>query len=378
VIAAAGLAAFAGLLAYANGANDVSKGVATLVGSGVTSYRRALAWGAAWIGLGAAAAAVVAGAMLATFGSGLLDPDVTPSFAASLAAIAGAAAWVLLATRTGLPVSTTHAIVGAVVGAAFSAYGPAGVAWSGLFARVVLPLALSPLVAIGLAYLLSRGMKRTPAPAGDAADCVCVTATAAPAPLVTAGGALAFRSGGPVHLSVTSGDTDSCPPARTRTLRITEHHLHWLSSGAVSFARGLNDAPKIVALALGVAALSPATALGTTGPLFALIVAAMVTGSVLGGRRVTKVLARDITPMTHREGLAANLVAAALVTAGAVHGLPMSTTHVASGGIFGIGADRRTLDWSTVRTIVLAWIVTLPAAAVLAAMAYALLVGAAL
>ena len=127
MIALVGVALVAGVLAYANGANDVSKGIATLVGSGVTSYRRAMWWGAVWTGIGALLATAVASAMLARFGSGLLGAGVTPTFAASVAAIAGASAWVLLATRTGLPVSTTHAIVGAVVGTALVAYGAHGI-----------------------------------------------------------------------------------------------------------------------------------------------------------------------------------------------------------------------------------------------------------
>ena len=91
------------VLAYANGANDVSKGVATLVGSGVTSYRRAILWGTACTALGAVAASVSAGAMMATFGSGLLAAGIAPSFPAAIGALAGAALWVLIATRASLP-----------------------------------------------------------------------------------------------------------------------------------------------------------------------------------------------------------------------------------------------------------------------------------
>jgi len=98
----------------------------------------------------------------------------------------------------------------------------------------------------------------------------------------------------------------------------------------------------------------------------------MVAGSLVAGRRVTRVLAEGITPMDNREGFAANLVTAALVTTGAIHGLPMSTTHVASGGIFGVGAQRGTLDRRSLRGIVLAWVVTLPAAGMLGAAGYAL------
>lgn len=86
-------------LAYANGANDVSKGIATLVGSGVTDYRRAIAWGTMWTAVGGVLGAVFGGAMLATFGNEFLAPGTTPTFAAALAALIGAAAWVLLGDR---------------------------------------------------------------------------------------------------------------------------------------------------------------------------------------------------------------------------------------------------------------------------------------
>jgi PiT family inorganic phosphate transporter len=373
VIGLTGLAILAGLLAYANGANDVSKGIATLVGSGVTSYRRAMLWGAAWTGLGAAAATTVAGAMLATFGSGLLGPGVTPTFAASLAAIGGATAWVLLANRTGLPVSTTHAIIGAVVGAAVAAYGAQGIAWSGLLGGVVLPLAVSPIVAVGVAYLGSRALRAVPAPTAGASDCLCVSASPALVVDVIPTGAAALRSGPGLDVTVHAGDTSSCAIDTAGVARITGDHAHWLSSGAVSFARGLNDAPKIVALALGAAVLAPESPGGNPALLFALVSVAMLTGSVLGGRRVTRRLAEGITPMSHREGLVANVVAAVLVTGGAVYGLPMSTTHVASGGIIGIGVVRRSLDGGTVRAMVLAWVVTVPVAALFGAAAFTMM-----
>jgi PiT family inorganic phosphate transporter len=373
VIGLAGLVILAGVLAYANGANDVSKGIATLVGSGVTSYRRAMLWGAAWTGLGAAAATTVAGAMLATFGSGLLGPGVTPTFAASLAAIGGATAWVLLANRTGLPVSTTHAIIGAVVGAAVAAYGAQGIAWSGLLGGVVLPLAVSPIVAVGVAYLGSRALRAVPAPTAGASDCLCVSASPALVVDVIPTGAAALRSGPGLDVTVHAGDTSSCAIDTAGVARITGDHAHWLSSGAVSFARGLNDAPKIVALALGAAVLAPESPGGNPALLFALVSVAMLTGSVLGGRRVTRRLAEGITPMSHREGLVANVVAAVLVTGGAVYGLPMSTTHVASGGIIGIGVVRRSLDGGTVRAMVLAWVVTVPVAALFGAAAFTMM-----
>src|SRR6516165_1788764 len=89
------------LVAYFNGANDVSKGIATLVGSGLTNYRRAILWGTLFTGLGAASGAILARAMIQTFGKGLLANGTIVSFAAALATILGASAWVAIATKTG-------------------------------------------------------------------------------------------------------------------------------------------------------------------------------------------------------------------------------------------------------------------------------------
>ena len=88
---------------------------------------------------------------------------------------------------------------------------------------------------------------------------------------------------------------------------------------------------------------------------------------VAGGRRVTRLLAEGVTPMNHREGLAANGVTTRLVTTGAVFGLPMSTTHVSSASIIGVGTARDSVAWGTGRSMALAWVVTLPAAALLGA-----------
>jgi len=103
-------------LAYANGANDVSKSVATLVGSGVTNYRTAMAWGTVWTVIGAGTALFIARAMVETFSRGFIQQgsDMTP--AGTLAVLAGAMIWVLLASQAGLPVSTTHISSSAIIG----------------------------------------------------------------------------------------------------------------------------------------------------------------------------------------------------------------------------------------------------------------------
>src|SRR5437867_6757870 len=131
----------AALLAAANGANDVGKGVATLAGSGVTSYRRALLWGTVSTLAGAMASLVLAGAVTRTFASGFLF--ASPSGAGREAAAAGLAAtiWVMLASRVGGPVSTTHAIAGGLVGAGLASGGTHMVKWTALVPKVFIPLA---------------------------------------------------------------------------------------------------------------------------------------------------------------------------------------------------------------------------------------------
>lgn len=344
-------------LAYVNGANDVSKGIATLVGSGVTNYRRAILWGTVWTGVGGIAGAFLARAMIQTFGSGLLASGVHASESAALATIAGAALWVALATIKGLPVSTTHAIVGSVAGTASLAYGFGGINWSSLGDKIVLPLLLSPVVALALTAIILRAWKK-PA-AGKANDCVCLE-LAQPIE-ATAGGAVAMQSSALApNVQITTCRAGEAAPAS-----ITPNHLHWLTSGATSFARGLNDVPKMVAILLSAALIS-----GTVSdpPLvyFAAITLGVVFGSWVAGQRVTKVLACDVTHMDHREGFVANLVTSILVGCGAVLGWPMSTTQVASGAIMGIASPgNESVNGKTVRVMLIAWVVTLPAAALL-------------
>jgi PiT family inorganic phosphate transporter len=357
-------------LAYVNGANDVSKGIATLVGSGVTDYRRAIFWGAAWTAAGGFVGALFAGAMLTTFGNGLLAPGTTPTFAAAVALVLGAAGWVLFATLTGLPVSTTHAIVGSLTGVAALAYGTGAVRWSALGGKVFLPLLVSPFAALLLTGLLLRATRRRAGVTEARTDCLC--AEVEPAVVVAAAASFQRSSAlapAELNLRVTTGPAEACATSQPAAVRLTLDHLHWLTSGATCLARGMNDSPKMVALLVAASALAgKATIPAPT--LFAVVTVAMVAGSLVAGRRVTRVLAEKVTAMDHHEGFSANLVTAGLVTAGAIYGLPMSTTHVSSGGIISAGSARGALNRKTLRDIVLAWIVTLPAAAGLGMVAY--------
>jgi PiT family inorganic phosphate transporter len=277
----------------------------------------------------------------------------------------------LIATRLALPVSTTHALVGSLVGAAVASYGMSGIGWSALGAKVAAPLVLSPLLSLLIALLFARGTRRLARAAPRTADCLCVESAVAQELVWTAPGTAGILRSAAPTLSIVSGDSATCRTTMPTAMRVTADGFHWLSSGAASFARGLNDAPKIVGLAIAAGALTSTSVAHMRPAFFLLVTSGIVIGSLIAGLRVTRVLAEDVTPMSHSEGLAANLVTAMLVSVGAVHGLPMSTTHVSSGAIMGIGAERGSLNLPTARTIVAAWIVTLPAAALLGAVCYA-------
>jgi PiT family inorganic phosphate transporter len=163
-----------------------------------------------------------------------------------------------------------------------------------------------------------------------------------------------------------------CDRSGLQGLSVGLDTVHWLSSGLASFARGTNDAPKIVAMLL----LSSATAawprVSIQLAVFGGVTLAMGVGSYVGGLRVTKVLAENVTTMNHTEGLSANLATSSLVLLSGILGLPVSTTHVSSSAIIGIGLRNgmQTVRWPTVQSMVLAWIVTLPVTAVLAGLLY--------
>lgn len=359
-------------ISFVNGANDVSKGIATLAGSGLTNYRRAILWGALWTTAGSLAAFGFAGAMVSTFSRSLLSPETAPTLSAGIATILGAAVWVSFATRYGLPVSTTHAIVGSIAGVATIAYGFAGMRWTLLGTKVALPLLLSPVVALILTKIVIKLWKGVAKPHG--ADCLCVEVMSQSPALATAYG-LETEAHNLPRIELGACRQADCEQTHPAALRITFDHLHWFTSGATSFARGLNDAPKMVALLLSVTALSARLSASSLSS-YLLISMGILTGSLAGGRRVTTVMAEKITSINHREGFIANLVTASLVGPGAALGLPMSTTHVASGAIIGIGLQKEgRLNWHTVKEMVFAWVVTLPAAALLGIIAYELLRG---
>jgi PiT family inorganic phosphate transporter len=349
--------ALAAALAFANGANDNSKGVATLVGHGAASPRAALAWAAVTTALGAGVGALAGAALVGTFRAPFVRFAGGPTPAFFAAALAGALAWLLFATRAGLPVSTTHALAGGLLGSGLVEVGAGGIVWSAVGERVALPLAASPIVALALVGLAApplRALARRLEP-----RCLCAVERAEPAAAGAAGEVAAAR-----RLTVVAGTETECrvhSPAAAASGRDLLSGLHWTTSGLVGFARGWNDAPKIAALAL--------TAGVSGGGTFALVAAAMAAGGLLAGRRVLDTLAHRITELPLGESLAASGVASTLVALASWRGLPVSTTHVTTGGIVGAGVARSAaaVRWPMVRDIGLSWLVTLPAAAVAAA-----------
>lgn len=335
-------------LAWVNGANDVAKGVSTLIGSGVSKPSRAIWWGTLWTLCGGLAAVLWGAKLASAFGGGYLAPGFAWNADFIFGALSGAFCWVLLATRFGLPVSTTHALLGGTVGAALVVAGPAGVQAGVIASKAFLPLALSPLLAIGLCWLLllvGRWVgERVPA----------------------------WRPG-----CCPQADWRANPFACARVSTPAERFaarlwtvLHWLSSGATSFARGLNDVPKIaaffiVALAAGGAAPVASAPLLT----FALVSVSMALGSLWGGLRVAEVLAYRVARMDAAQGMTANLGTSLLVLAASPLGLPVSTTHVSAGALFGIrwGAHQPPAEKDALRWILFAWLVTLPVAGMIAA-----------
>jgi PiT family inorganic phosphate transporter len=361
-------------LAWSNGANDNFKGVATLYGSGTLSYRAALAWATVATLAGSLASVWLAQGLVQTFsGNGLLPPGTFN--AAMLAAIGLAAgATVLLATWLGMPTSTTHALTGALVGAALMASAD-GVNWPLLADKVAQPLLLSPLLAIGLTLLLYPVLRRLRRRFGiGVASCLCVGE--APPVALTPAAAAALSMALPA-LRATVGEAPGCAerfdgrPVRVEA-QSAINTLHLLSAGSVCFARAVNDTPKIAALFLAAAALD-----GQAQPAWVIVLIALVmaAGGLIQSRRVAETLSRRITELSHGEGLTANLVTAGLVLGASHLGLPVSTTHVATGAIFGIGALNGKRNWRTIAQILLAWIATLPLGLALGAVLYAALRG---
>jgi inorganic phosphate transporter, PiT family len=351
-------------LAYSNGANDNFKGVASLLGSRTSDYRTAISWATTTTFAGSIMSIFLAQALLKKFtGKGIVPEYFVGSEYFLLAVAVGAGLTVIMATLTGFPISTTHALTGAIIGCGFVAVG-SNLNFSALGKGFVLPLLLSPVLAIFMAGILYICLRQLRLALGIRKEwCVCIGAEEKVVMISQPTSVLALRS-------ATVDEQENCRERYAGSfLGLSSQQLmeaaHFLSAGTVSFARGLNDTPKIVALLLLWKALDIRWG-------FVAVAITMAIGGLLNAKRVAETMSNKITTMNRGQGFAANLTTAILVVLATLYGLPVSTTHVSVGSLFGIGLTTGKANPRVISAIVLSWLITLPCAAILAGLTYQL------
>lgn len=310
---------------YTNGFHDAANAIATSISTKALTPRVALAMAAIFNVIGALISTKVA----ATVGSGIIPPPTggKSGLVVVLAALVGAVVWNLGTWYLGLPSSSSHALIGGLVGAAL--VSSAGVKWQGVLDKVVVPMVISPLVGFGLSYLFMLALLWI------------------------------FRKANAVRVN---------------------RGFRWgqiVSAATMSFGHGTQDAQKtmgVIALTLVVSGhLDPADGI----PLWVVLsaAAAIAAGTYSGGWRIMRTLGRRIFSLTPPSGFAAQTVASVVLLGNAQFGLPVSTTHVITSSVMGAGATRRfsAVRWGVAGNIVFAWILTIPAAAAVAALMWVIL-----
>ncbi len=306
---------------YTNGFHDAANAIAVAVSTKALTPRVALALAAVMNLIGALLSTEVA----KTVGAGIIDaPEGDEGLKIVFAALIGAIVWNLITWYFGLPSSSSHALIGGLVGAALAAAH--SVQWMGILDKVVIPMVVSPLVGFGLGYLFMLAILWS------------------------------FRGA-----NVTRAN---------RGFR----YAQIVSSATMALGHGLQDAQKT----MGVITLALFTAGEINSfevPLWVVLAAALAlsAGTYAGGFRIMRTLGRRIIQLTPAGGFAAQTVASGvMVTTATVFAVPVSTTHITTTSIMGVGATRRlsAVRWGVARSIVVAWIVTLPAAGAVAALAF--------
>lgn len=324
-------------LAFSNGANDNFKGVATLFGSGTTDFKKAINWATLTTFLGSIVSIFFASALIKNFsGKGLVPDELLLTAEFAIAITMGAALTVMIATKVGMPVSTTHGLVGALTGVGLLAVG-SEFNFSKLGASFFLPLIVSPFLSAGLSllfYVFFKQLKKG----------------------INISEEINQEDGSQTYNGTVAGI-----PAQKAV-----NTAHFISAGAVSFARGFNDTPKMVGLLLLIQSLDVR--------LGGLIIAiAIALGGILNAKKVGETMSKKITKMNHGQGFTANLVTSLLVSTASINGLPVSTTHVSVGSLFGIGIVTKQINLKVLSGILLSWVLTLPVAAVISSIIYLLL-----
>jgi len=305
---------------FTNGFHDTANAVATSVSTRALSPRLAVAIAA----IANLAGAFVTTAVAKTVGKGIIDTGLANEKTV-LAALFGAIAWNLITWRAGLPSSSSHALIGGLVGAAIAQSGLDGVQWHGLVHSVAIPAVAAPAIAFAGAFLLL--------------------------------------------LAIYWGFVWMNPGTANRTFRLGQ-----LASGTwVAFTHGANDAQKtmgVIALALFEAGhishfYIPTWVIVTAG-------LAIAAGTYVGGWRIMKTLGQRVVNMEPASGFAAQVTGGLTIYTATKLGYPLSTTHVISGSVMGSGATKRlsAVRWGVAGNIVAAWLVTIPAAALVAGALY--------
>ena len=305
---------------FTNGFHDTANSVATSISTRALSPRLAVLIAAIANLAGAFATTAVA----KTVGKGIIDSGLANEKTV-LAAVFGAIVWNLLTWWLGLPSSSSHALIGGLVGAALVQSGSKGVEWHGIVHKVVIPAVWAPTLAFVGAFALL--------------------------------------------LAIYWGFQRLTPGVANRSFRLGQ----LLTGTWVGFAHGANDAQKtmgVIALALYAHGNLTHFYIPTWVKLAAGL--AIAAGTYSGGWRIIRTLGQRVYQMDPPGGFAAQATAGAVLFASTKYGYPLSTTHVVSGAVMGAGATRRlsAVRWGVAGNIVIAWILTIPASAAVAALFY--------
>jgi PiT family inorganic phosphate transporter len=396
-LALAGL--FGLFMAWGIGANDVANAMATSIGSGALTIRKAIIVAAIFEFAGAVLAG---GEVTSTIRSGIIEASYVvdePELLVygMLAALLSAAVWLLAASRQGWPVSTTHSIVGAIVGFAIVAFGVASVEW-GQVGTIVISWVVSPLTAGLFAFLIFSSIQwlilRRPDPLDRAKRYapLYIMLTVALISLVTilkglrhVGLELSITQAYLVSLGLAAGVAliSRIFIVRIKVDKKAEKKFHYatvervfgflmiVTACSMAFAHGSND----VANAIGpVAAVISVAQSGVVGQQSAVSIWILLLGGggiVLGlatfGRRVIATVGARITDLTPSRGFSAELAAASTIVLASGTGIPISTTHTLVGAVLGVGMARgiSAINLGVVGRIFVSWVVTIPAGALL-------------
>jgi PiT family inorganic phosphate transporter len=311
------------LFDYINGFHDTANAIATSVSTRALRPQWAIAMSATANFVGALTGTAVA----KTIGSGLITPQAEGGQVVA-AALVGAIVWNLLTWRLGIPSSSSHALIGGLLGAGAAAIGFGAWQLDGIAGKVLFPLFSSPIVGFAIGFALMVVIFNV------------------------------FRR------------------AHPKTMNDRFRRLQVLSAAYMAFSHGSNDAQKtmgVMTLALVSAGILPEFKV----PLWVIILAASAIslGTAAGGWRIIRTMGTKVVKLDPVHGFAAETTAASIITGASLLGMPVSTTHVISSAILGVGSsDRfRTVHWSVARNIGVAWVLTLPAAGSIAALAYLVL-----